>query len=917
MKKKKLTINSLALGNLKQRKKQYTIMIIGIILAMVFSSSTLFFMFSSSETFREQEYKKYGYQYAVMYTYENDEKFYRDAHADGEISEYGFAHIIGYGYTNGNEADLGTSIAWLDDVAKALSNHSFIEGDYPTLENEIAIERTALLKLGFGLDAKVGDEITLKVKIQNGAEYYGETEKTYILSGILADKRSNIIYSWNSGGYGEYSNLLPAAIVADGSQTEVGGKELLSGYVDLYNMSYNARSDFWNYVSDNTNGYNYYSQGYGITLSAFNGILSNGSQIVFVAVALILASCVAIVNSFNTNLKERKKQIGMLRAVGATKRQIIRIFGREALIISLISTPVSVAVSYGLVKLLLTAISDEAVMTKSIWVLPVCAVVCVAVTMLAAMIPLIFASTITPMQAIRNIDISRKMKVKKIKTQKQFSVPSHLARRSAAFYKGGKIAVSIMLSVMILFSSLGFMVYHTNKAEMASNFTFDYALSNLGDWFTFSGGMSEADKRDIEAYPYFSSIKSKKAVSTILEVEDFNDYFNVLSPHYDWNGNALTYENFRENVLDNDNKEYLKYKNLFGNGNDLAFIDIYSYEKHAIESIEDLPMEGKINYDKLASGEEIILIAPETAKLSVQINDNGNSYRTDWDSRYNDNVKKGYQIVCEGECPYSVGDKIKLNTTQAASGADFYGDLDPEDYPANEREVTIGAIIRPEDLDKSNIRLYISGALAVLTTHAGMNFFDENARYLDIEMTVDDSIELDENIDETITAFLQPYADKYSGWFASNYLINQENKADMYSQLTSIIVIVTIGFVICASIVNNSLTATIRERKREIGTLRAVGADISVLVQSYIRQLISMFAYGYGIGIGLSVLIAIGLSIFSKYEEQTYGASYGFIFSPWETVAFCVILFAICSINLWSKVRKEMKNSIVENIKEL
>ena len=40
--KKKLTVNTLALGNLKQRRKQYTIMIIGIILAMVFSSSVLF-----------------------------------------------------------------------------------------------------------------------------------------------------------------------------------------------------------------------------------------------------------------------------------------------------------------------------------------------------------------------------------------------------------------------------------------------------------------------------------------------------------------------------------------------------------------------------------------------------------------------------------------------------------------------------------------------------------------------------------------------------------------------------------------------------------------------------------------------------------------------------------------------------------
>lgn len=48
----------------------------------------------------------------------------------------------------------------------------------------------------------------------------------------------------------------------------------------------------------------------------------------------------------------------------------------------------------------------------------------------------------------------------------------------------------------------------------------------------------------------------------------------------------------------------------------------------------------------------------------------------------------------------------------------------------------------------------------------------------------------------------------------------------------------------CASIVNNSLTAQIRENKKMIGTMRAVGASIIELTQSYIRQLFSMFAWG-------------------------------------------------------------------------
>ena len=47
--KQRLTVNTLALGNLKKRKKQYTSLILGIILAMVFSSSVLLMVSSMVE----------------------------------------------------------------------------------------------------------------------------------------------------------------------------------------------------------------------------------------------------------------------------------------------------------------------------------------------------------------------------------------------------------------------------------------------------------------------------------------------------------------------------------------------------------------------------------------------------------------------------------------------------------------------------------------------------------------------------------------------------------------------------------------------------------------------------------------------------------------------------------------------------
>ena len=913
--KKRLTINSLALGNLKQRRKQYAIMIVGIILAMVFSSSTLFFMFSSVETYKAQQQKEQGIQSAIMYTEENDEKIYQDALEDGIIESYGFAYIIGFGYTD--DVNFGTAVAWLDDKAMELSNQLIIDGAFPANGNEIAVEQTALLRLG--IDAEIGSEITLKLMAQNGVNRMEAVDKTYTLTGILHDKKSNLVRT-----YGNASSdlFVPAALVAKDTQTEIGGRELLSAYITIDERPQNAWSNFYDYMQENSNEYNFIRQYEVHSFQAVNAISESGSYGFVIAAVLVIASCVAIVNAFNTNLKERKKQIGMLRAVGATKRQIIKIFGREALIISIICAPISIAISYGLVRLLISAISEEAVITKSIAVLPIIALICIAVTMFAAMIPLILASRISPMQAIRNTDISYKMRAKKIKSQKEFNVPSHLAKRSAALYKGGKIAVSIMLTIMILISYVGFTFIHEFAGNLGYNYSYDYELDRLGDSvydgleFYYYSGMSEADKRELEAYPYFSSIISGKLRSVILDIGKHDDYFYTVKGYsaLDYN-EKLTYDNFRDHVINNQFNDYKEFRERFGNGSDIINLDFYSFEEQLIRSIQDKVWDGKIDYGKLASGEEIILVAPKKIKWSVNMDSRYSGYASHY---YYDNgpVSKDYTVMFEGECPYRAGDKITLSFIDYEHADDF--SADPDNYSRDDKEVTIGAIVNSDDLRGGFYgMLGWADEFYMMTTHSGMSALSENTKYYTVQMSVDDNVEIDGDIDETITAFLRQFDNKYDASFTSTYALNKAEQRSMYSLFVSLISIITIGFVICGSIVNNSLTATIREKKKEIGTLRAVGADIGVLIKSYIRQLLSMFAYGYGIGFcGAGIFYIYLLISYFKDKSQGYDVAPP-VFSPWETLIFCVILFAICSINLWTKVRKEMKNSIVENIKEL
>ena len=192
-----------------------------------------------------------------------------------------------------------------------------------------------------------------------------------------------------------------------------------------------------------------------------------------------------------------------------------------------------------------------------------------------------------------------------------------------------------------------------------------------------------------------------------------------------------------------------------------------------------------------------------------------------------------------------------------------------------------------------------------------MEHFKKGVNYESLYLYTD--LKIDDEKDEEIQKELEVYSQKYNGYVDSNYSYNQFQKNQYYSLLAAMISIIIISFVICASVINNSISACIRENKRVIGTLRAVGADQRDLVKSYIIQMLSMFSWGIGIGFGVYLILFIA----SKIIKIFYPSMIDLSFNPWVTIAMTILLFAVCSINLWSKVRKEMKNSIVENIREL
>ena len=115
--KKKLTITTLALGNLKQRRKQYTILIIGIILAIMFSSGTLFFISCMQSSQEELTARRQGKQdFIVLNAQEID--FSPTIDHDDIDGEIGYIHVLCYADSKSNKPGDGTAIGWLDERGK-------------------------------------------------------------------------------------------------------------------------------------------------------------------------------------------------------------------------------------------------------------------------------------------------------------------------------------------------------------------------------------------------------------------------------------------------------------------------------------------------------------------------------------------------------------------------------------------------------------------------------------------------------------------------------------------------------------------------------------------------------------------------------------------------------------------------------
>lgn len=927
--KKKLTVNTLAFGNLRQRKKQYTLMIIGIILAMIFTSGVPFFISCSKSSQEEIRFRRQGKQNFIIINAQNYD--FAPMLEQGSVESIGYGHILSYGWNEENErADFsdGTMIGWLDETAESLYYPQIIEGRMPEKEGEIIIEKNALSRMR--LETKVGEKITFKELTCNGGEFLAEeTEKTYTLVGIMDDKKS-YLESMHSESLDSVA-LIPAAFVVKGTQTDIGGKEAL---IALLTEKYMPSSLLWETIPYEDRIQSDYVRGQSVG-DAYSEVANNSFTFAFLFILLSFLSCFGIVNTFNSNLKERKTQIGMLKAVGATRRQIINIFGREAFIICALSAPLSVGLSYGAVKLFAGLMGENFIFKPDVTVLLLGALFGIICVMLSALIPLLSISKLPPMQAIRDIELMRKMKNKKIKSQRQFNVSRLLAKRKLTFSRVRQTGVCLIITLSIVICCISMSFLYATVSESYKIYNSDYQISDYGrsgasnsfiNFKSLQTDFTENSKYEIYDLPQVAKVYGQKTVNiNLLFEEDVPEYLQVneyasihgtssryktaydvrMDSYYSEAVSAAggsaerpaeispTAENIKEYMHYAPNPDYTYTKEAAGIEGELFNTTVIARSEGILDFNEDLITDGEINYDKLNSGEEVIIFAPERIGFSIVEYDDGFSwglYNMDESEKTGsmmDEVMKG-NTLAQAENPFKAGDTLTLCLLYD----DGNGNLTRED-----RQVKIGAVIGNKNNSAGNFGIY--------TTVKGLDKFSTVFNYdkFDVELKEDCTAEIDAEMQAELSAMF-PGKD-----IGSAFAFNEGEKQELRTTVLSVGSLIIVMLTVCISLINNSVSAQIREGKRSIGTLRAVGASEKELTLSYLLQIASMLIWGFGAGTVIYAVsyYAIGFIVTGEYWPVVL----------WPAFLVFGIIALACYINLKAKIKTITKYSIVENIREL
>ena len=632
-------LNKLTLKNLKLNKKRTIVTIIGIMLSVALITAVASIYYSGIKSLiKYQTYEKGNFHTAFYNVPVNDIDILEN---NRNIETINITKNIGYAKIDSkNEYKPYAFIkAFTKDSLNNLSV-KLVDGRLPQNENEIVIPTH--LKTNGKLDFNIGDSITLDIGKRvlfdgfelnqndsyqksdedvTGESIVDTTSKTYKIVGIIERPATNI-ESYSAPGYTFITYLEENKI---SGVVDVYAKFSKDGVKNSYETSANilgvdaklfkkvnsqerasneeleeylSQMDKAKYTDINVNSYLIALETNPISNSGIGGL---GIVVVIVIGIILFTSIFCIKNSFDISITEKIKQYGMLRSIGATKKQIKRNVFYEATILGLIGIPLGILLGF-IASYMLIIISNyylSGTFAEGLKLVFVFSWVAVLVSIILGIVTIYFsafksarrASKTSPIDSIRN-SANIKINSKKIKSPKLiksiFGIGGEISfknlKRNKKKYR--TTVISIVVSVFVFIALSGFMSIAFQQVEreleisdfnislsttVANNESYNKfiettKLDNIEDYSVFRNSeISFTGNHYNKEYTDLLNLALDDNKSTYLSVvsigeEQYKKYVDSLGLNYDeFKNKAILIDKEYVSSYDKNNKLITKY----------------------------------------------------------------------------------------------------------------------------------------------------------------------------------------------------------------------------------------------------------------------------------------------------------------------------------------------------------------------
>ncbi|MBQ5655818.1 MAG: ABC transporter permease [Bacteroidaceae bacterium] len=906
---KKLTYSAMALARLRANKRQYLSLVIGVFLA-VFLVTVIFLAAQ-------------GYLLAKLAETEKRvgkmDSFLLDAGdtTDQQLLDSGLYSELGRVNITAALEGTDTYLGWYDEIAAEHMNRSFVEGRQPEKPGEIAVEQGTLLVLDLERDWMIGDTLELSLTPIDGTT---ETRK-FTLVGILVDQVEELEFTQSVQFSKEAIRKFPALLVSSQEPTFQTGRVAVHRTLirPMGKFASNGISTFTEHFSDiayylgqfctiSVAGMVNFSDNAVNTDSAFVTILILGAML---ALALIASCCIGIAGAMEGALTRRREEIGLLRVVGATKRQIRRIFGRESLILALAVSPFSIVVGILAVWFISIWIPEQMILKLNPLLLIPIAILSMAVILFAGYWPLRRFSSQMPMSVIRDTEILRR--ITNAKSKKNFKVSKLISNRMLRLYPGRQIGSGILTALM-LFCAICAVVCMSFGLEIGSgdNGAFSVTLQNstLNPYVAYlpSKPLSDQSLVQLRKLPHVEKVVVRRDLSVQVLLDQKYDYIKHDNPVFYTEEEYLS----RQEIAGEQNPQYIDLlhgnwesqvteynaiRKYLGVEQEITQMEICTVilDQATLQKLSADLVGGKIDVDAINAGREVIVSAPSLWQ-GVSPQGYGYTYRSAKQQNPQD------ILVTENDC-FHAG--MELPIIQLWS-EDEISDMQEAVSRAQRKDATVrvGAVVS-QYIGAS----WFYSTATILTTEQGlrnmglyMNGYDEYEIYLDGD--------IDLQTEEILVQKINAIASRSGEYYFYNDLEAYRENLATGTQLVAVFSVISILFAaVSVSMIVSSITRRIQSDGKRIGMLRAVGADQKTILDCYTGQMTVSILGGWVV-----TMVALGVILLSGIIEglELYAGIGVAVMS-----AMAIGSWLICWSVLRLRIHEIVNRSIIENIREL